>query len=125
MKQETPKYLEILVYLSGPGFRPENLPTQKFKVKIISSTGILKPTGRYKDQPSPHGLCYFMLPTIKTAVKFVEKIRQLPNTHIDESYIHLFFRGYQGNMSLSRGDLQQLARLKTSVLMNYDYETPE
>ena len=123
-------YLTILIHLSGQGFDPRKLEQIiDYPCTILQNIGEITKRGRNKGKIATGGFCCYEFDDtipydgkIKKAVGIYVQIRKI-NTeqklNIDWFRFSILFSGCQGNIELSKDEIEELSKLDNGIAMTY------
>jgi hypothetical protein len=120
--------VEVYYSLWGKRFIPSRLRLAgRVQIVDINDPGDIGKTGRYRGKPTPYGACQVRC-TIKGPKQIAYLARHLTKhrthlraQHVSDIVYWILWRGVQGNMELSVGELARLAETKVPVAMDYIY----
>ena len=123
------KYLTVWIHFSGKFYPRIFLKNYKYPYKIIHEMNTIAKTGRDKGKLSDKSFCFFEIgdlieykKKIKTAVTVALKIKKdakLKRIKIEYFMFTLVYEGVQGNMELSKNEIQWLNKLNCNISMQY------
>lgn len=78
--------MELTVILNGKGFKPSLLNGILPSITILSEAGEITPSGRYKGEVSPYGMCFYdtEIESTSDVEREIEKLKNLQLNNVTD-----------------------------------------